>query len=363
MAGHLQGLSEGDILALLPTAASGMDRVLGYMKVTYSDTFNADLEPVAHNGLAEPDLDGSPKGSFARKLEDSVDYSLTVALPDSEGPMPGALADAMAVLKEDNEGTRIRFVPSGSEVADIRLAVVPDSPRPDAIWMLPGSGYFEPEKADQTPSVGIGDRTGPEIAALMQDNLEKMSRAINLLRMGGQYDNYDLGVDLRLQTKSRTQRQLTDLDTSSVPILVPNDQVHVLLENSEEFPVDVNVLHIGSDYAISHFFHGRLQPGDTLKKGLFRISDDVFGRDRVVIILSPADPQSATEDLRFLAQDAVAVTRGKAGVREEDSEDGGFSQALKEAGFGATTRGAVSLDDDSGPAPVILQFDIDTVPG
>ena len=139
---------------------------------------------------------------------------------------------------------------------------------------------------------------------------------------------------------------------------MPNDQVHVLLRNDEEFPVDVNVLHIGSDYSISHFFHGRLQPGNTLKKELFRITDEAFGRDRVLVILSPADPQSAIEDLRFLAQDAVAVTRGNG------SEDGaGFAGALRAAGFGTTTRGAVSLDDDTRPAPVILQFDIDTVPG
>lgn len=356
-AGHLQGLSQGDVLAVLPTAASPITDALGYVAVTYADTFVADLEPVEHDGVAAADPSDFPRGAFARKLEDAVDFSLTVALPDT-ATSTGALAEALQILQEDAAGTRVRFVPAGAEDADVRLAVIPDSPRPTAVWMLPGSGYFEPSKANQTPSVLTEGRDGAELAALLQDNLETMSRAINLLRMGGQFDNLDLGVDLRLRTKSRQQRQLTDLDTSSVPILVPDDQVHVLLRNDEEFPVDVNVLHIGSDYSISHFFHGRLQPGDTLKKGLFRITDEAFGRDRVVVILSPADPQSAIEDLRFLAQDAVAVTRGNG------SEDGaGFAGALRAAGFGTTTRGAVSLDDDTGPAPVILQFDIDTVPG
>ncbi len=356
-AGHLQGIAEGDVLALLPTAASSLEDALGFVAVTYADTFVADLEPVEHNGTAAPEVSDLPRGAFARKLADTVDFSLTVAMPDETQPMPAALTDALSVLQDAATGTRIRFVPAGTGEADIRLAVIPDSPRPDAVWMLPGSGYFEPEKADQTPSVGTGGRDGDEIAALMQDNLETMSRAINLLRMGGAYDNHDLGVELRLRTKSRKQRQLTDLDMSSVPILVPDDQVHVLLTNQEDFPVDANVLHIGSDYSISHFFHGRLQPGDTLKKGLFRITDEAFGRDRVVIILSPAEPQSAIEDLRFLAQDAVAVTRGNGDAGS------GFAGALRAAGFGTTTRGAVSLDDDTGPAPVILQYDIDTVPG
>lgn len=356
-AGHLQGLSEDDVLAILPTAASGLDQALGYVRVVYADTFLADLEPVAHAGLAAPDLSDLPRGAFARKLADTVDFSLTVALPDPSVPLPLGLGEALAVLEQDLTGTRIRLVPAGSEVADIRLAVIPDSPRPQAVWMLPGSGYFEPEKAGQTPSIGTEGRDGYEISALMLDNLEAMARAINLLRMGGQYDNTDLAVDLRLRTKSRRQRELSDLDTSSVPVLVPDDQVHVQVENTEDFPVDVNVLHIGSDYSISHFYHGRLQPGDTLKKGLFRITDEAFGRDRVVVILSPAEPQSAVQDLRFLAQDAVATTRG--------NEDGpqGLTAALMAAGFGTTTRGAVALDDDSGPAPVILQYDIDTVPG
>ncbi|MEP3546403.1 hypothetical protein [Tateyamaria sp.] len=47
------------------------------------------------------------------------------------------------------------------------------------------------------------------------------------------------------------------------------------------------------------------------------------------------------------------------GTEEQGSD---FANALRTAGFGQTTRGAVSLDEDSGPEPVILQFDIDTVP-
>lgn len=350
-AGHLQNLNEGALLALLPTAASPIDSALGYAKVNYSDTFTADLEPVAHSGLPAIEASALPKGAQARKLDNSLDFSLTVALPEAPTPLLSAAIDVLRIDAAD----RIRFVEPGAD-ADIRLAVIPDSPRPDAVWMLPGTGYFSKDSPDQTPSIGTKGRTGPEIAAIMQDNLDRMARAINLLRMGGHYDNLDLNVELRLRTKNRRNRNLSDLDTTSVPILMPDDQVHVLARNNEDFAVDANVLHIGSDYAISHFFHGRLQPGDTLKKGLFRITDKAFGRDRVVIILTPAETQSAIMDLRFLAQDAVATVRG------EQSGQTGFGAALRMAGFGQTTRSAMAIVDDSGPAPVILQFDIDTVP-
>lgn len=352
-AGQLQNIAQGEILALLPTAASGVEEALGYASVSYADTFSAELDPTAHDGLEAVDIYDLPKGVYARRLSGDVDFTLRVALP--EGDMSPTAQAALEELGADTDG-RIVLVAPGED-ADIRFAILPDSPRPDAIWLLSGTGYFAPDKADQTPSVGTAGRSGPEIAALLQDTLDTMGRAINLLRMGGQYTDTDLAIDLKLQTKNRARRELHDLDTSTVPVLVPDDQVHVLASNDEEFPVDANVLHIGSDYSITHFYSGRLQPGDTLKKGLFRITDEAFGRDRVVIILTPAEPQSAVEDLRFLQQSAVEVTRGT------EARGSSFASNLRMAGFGTVTRGAVALDDDSGPAPVILQFDIDTVPG
>ena len=77
----------------------------------------------------------------------------------------------------------------------------------------------------------------------------------------------------------------------------------------------------------------------------------------MVVILTPAEPQSAVEDLRFLGQAPVEVMRGA------DAGASSFAASLSNAGFGQVTRGAVALDDNSGPAPAILQFDIDTVAG
>ena len=120
-------------------------------------------------------------------------------------------------------------------------------------------------------------------------------------------------------------------------------------------PVDVNVLYIGADYSISHWFSGRLQPGDTLKKGLFKIGDTVLGHERMIVVMSPAAPQSPVENLAFLAQDALVTTR--------ETAKHGLAAALDEAGFGQTTRSATALDDDSegGPGPAIIQRELRTV--
>jgi hypothetical protein len=97
-----------------------------------------------------------------------------------------------------------------------------------------------------------------------------------------------------------------------------------------------------------------------LKKGLLRITDEAFGRDRIIMVMTPAQPQTAVENLGFLAQDAVEITRA---TRQPERK--GLTAALFEAGFGETTRAAAALEDDTaeaGPAPMMLQFELDTVP-
>jgi hypothetical protein len=165
-------------------------------------------------------------------------------------------------------------------------------------------------------------------------------------------------VTVELLTRTPEDRTLRPLPFTPVPTLIPDDEVHVLARNNSEAPVDVNVLYIGADWSISHWFSGRLQPGDELKKGLFKISDTVLGQERMLVVVTPAKPQSPVEDLSYLAQDALDTTRSLGGS--------GFGDALAEAGFGVTTRGAVGLADEGdagGPAPTILQLDLRTVAG
>lgn len=59
-AGHLKALAVGDVLALLPTAASSVEDALGFVSVTYADTFVSDFEPVEHNGVSAPNVSEVP---------------------------------------------------------------------------------------------------------------------------------------------------------------------------------------------------------------------------------------------------------------------------------------------------------------
>jgi hypothetical protein len=81
----------------------------------------------------------------------------------------------------------------------------------------------------------------------------------------------------------------------------------------------------------------------------------VLGQERMLVVVTPAKPQSAVEDLSYLAQDALDTTRQVGATA--------FDDALTEAGFGETTRGAVALTDDTeetGQGPAILQLELRT---
>ena len=344
-AGSLHGLAQGGTMAVMASAADPTEAAIAMVELTEVGTFTATATPV---GALPADL---PKGLTLRKLGEVMDFSLTVALPERGSAPAGALQAAMVALTLGAD-PRLAFVAPGQD-ADLRLAVIPDSPRPDALWILPSTGLAD--DLSRTPSVSTADKTPAELAEVLDDTLLRMSKALNVLKLGAAVGG-ETGVEVGLRTRNPANKTLRDMDTTGVPRLIPDDEVHIEATNTTDGPVDLNVLYVGSDFSISHMFKGRLQPGDTLKQGLLRITDAAFGRDRVILVMTPAKPQSAVEDLGFLAQDAVDLLRGNASA---------LKQALKEAGFGETTRAAVSLSDegeDSGPAPAILQFEIDTVP-
>ncbi|AZL59756.1 caspase family protein [Tabrizicola piscis] len=351
-AGSLHGLAEGAVMAVMASAADTTDAALGYVTLSSVDTFAATGQPVAKDGKTLPtDL---PKGITLRKLDEAVDFTLTVALPAPGSAPADALLSALADLSAA-AGPRLTFVPATDE-ADLRLAVLPDSPRPDAIWVLPSTGLAE--DLGTTPSVSTADKDGATLAATLADTLTTIARAQNLLKLGAAVGSEGLDVSVELQTRTPEDRTLRALPFAPVPTLLPDDEVHVLARNNTDGPVDVNVLYIAADYSISHWFSGRLQPGDELKKGLFKITDTVLGQERMLVVVTPAKPQSPVEDLGYLAQDAVDVNRSLGGSA--------FGDALIEAGFGETTRGAIALTDDteeSAARPVILQLELRTVAG
>ncbi|MDZ4069245.1 MAG: caspase family protein [Tabrizicola sp.] len=254
-AGVLHGLSEGAVLAVMGSAADADADALGFVELTSVETFASVAVGVEKDGKVLPaDL---PRGVTLRKLDEALDFTLTVALPPAGSAPADAVLAALEALRVA-AGPRLSFVAADQD-ADLRLAVLPDSPRQDAVWVLPATGLAE--DLATTPSVSTGDKDGAELAAVLADTLVTMARAQNLLKLAGAVGASNPDVRVELLTRTPEDRTLRPLPFAPVPVLLPDDEVHVLARNTGDGPVDVNVLYIGADWSISHWFSGRLQPG------------------------------------------------------------------------------------------------------
>ncbi len=343
-AGRLHGLEDGMELILLASPADADEAALARLRIDFAETFQAELAG------APTEL---PRGAWVRQVDASASFSLTVAGPEPDSPAATAYASALRVGAEmELFSPRLRFVDAGAE-ADLRLA---PGPHGDSLLVLPGTGILSQAGLSLTPEIRTGHKSRDGLARDLADTLDRIARVQNLLKLGGAFAGDALDVDVDLQTRSPDSPRLASLDTLPPPRLVPDDEVHVLVRNHEAFPLDLNVLYVGADYAITHMFAGRLQPGDRLKQGLLRITDASFGRDRLVMILTPAARGTPLEDLGFLAQDKLPPTRALGGT--------GFADTLAEAGFGHRTRAATPMGSPTpdAPAPAMLVYDIDTRP-
>jgi hypothetical protein len=259
----------------------------------------------------------------------------------------------------------VRFVPAGTEGAELRLAVLPESPRPDALWLLPATGLVAEEDLPRTPSISTADKTPAQLSAVLADSFATVAKALNLMKVGAATASAPLPVEARLitgrfdpQTGTVVEGSRAMLEEAVVPRMVPDDTIGLRLTNSGETPVDYNLLYVGVDYGITFMGNGRMQPGATLDDDFVLITDENFGRDRLIVILSPVSGQTATEDLSFLEQDPLNMAR--------KAMTGGVRGLLDMAGFGQTTRGGITLSSRARtpePVPVFLQYEIETVPG
>lgn len=361
-AGQLHGLAPGMSLALLASPADPDDAALATFSVTKVSTFSAEAQAV--DFLVED----VPPGAVLRRVGEVLDLSLTVALP-APGAAPTAAMEAALQVISDTElvGPRIRFVPAGDPGADLRLSVFPDSPRPDALWFMSASGLTDQSELDDVPSVSTADKNATELAEVIADNLRKMSRALNLMKVGAASSAASaVKVEAQLvrgrfdaATESVPPDSRVMLAGAIVPKVLPDDTIGLHLENPTDTPVDFNILYVGSDYAISFMDNGRLQPGDVLDEDYILITDASFGRERVIVIFTPAAAQSEVEDLSFLEQSAVERTRAVGAAAPK-----GIKGLLDEVGFGTTTRAAMSLSrrkKDPDPVPLFVQFELETL--
>ncbi len=365
-AGQLHRLSPGTKLAVLADPLDDLSAALGYLAVRSAKNLVSVLEPVEYNKIAPIAISAIPANAYARVAELSVDYKLAVARPGPQDGLDTEIALVNSVLDElvsaKDTGFNVALVESGQS-ADVRLAVMrenaiegatPDAIDQPALWFLPASGDVVTNDGSHPPLIIIHTDDRPKFTENVASNLRTIFRATSLSRLAAasDYDAEEVSVEFRIKrVKTDTFETLVQ---ASVPRVAPLDEVHLNAKNLSSRPVDLNVLYVGSDHSITHIIADRLVPGASREEGLLYFSDKTFGMERMIAVLTEAPPQSAMEDLSFLAQPGVPQ-------KTRDVGDPSFSDLLLDVGLAPSTRSAMKLSGKGGSKGAVMIFPIETV--
>ncbi|NWF35139.1 caspase family protein [Mariprofundus sp. KV] len=351
-AGSISRLSVGSILAIMESPAAADESALGYLTVSNSESMDSALQPIAFRNKKVIEVKAMPEHAYARLVERKMNFSIRVAKPEQSSPQVKKALDSMQAA--DDSGLRVTWVKAG-ESADIRLAE-----KDKQLWLVPPTGELIASGENKSPSITLEGKDNKALSLALADNLARIARVLNLLKVSQGMGAGSSGLEANLIIKRKTNGQSETISIDSVPRIHPGDAVYLSAKNPGEKAVDLNVLFVGSDYSISHWFKGRIHPNGRLggkkgKKGLFKASDSSFGTERIILIASQAKEETMVQDLSFLAQRAMPKTRGT-------GDGSGVSALLKSAGFGhAMTRGVEPMnEDDEGGSSSILQFTVHT---
>ena len=352
-AGALNDLSDGELLAVLSNPAASDGEVLGYLRADHVTAFETDLTSAdEHSGSATGTLraDALPKGAYARLVETSPSFLLTVSLPPNsrfEGHQQARARDLLRTWRSAPPAAlRVKWVEPG-DPADLRLSFgdINAKRAADELWLLPPSGDLVASGPDKTPSLNL-QQSDAELALKLKDSLQRISRAVNLLRIaaeipagGGTAADTEIGAMLTRAHDTQSQ----PLPDGALPKLFTDDVLQFTLHNRGSKPADVTLLFLDSQYGITAMYPeagrlNRIAPdgNDSVK---IQIDADTVGVERILAIVVAAEPNQPNTDFSFLQQDTLPTTRG--GVTP-------LQQLFETAAFGGSmTRGLARRIDTS----------------
>lgn len=371
-AGMLHRLAPGTKLAVLPSPLATLEEAVGYVEVKSAKNLSSTISPVAFDDKPAVALSALPPNAYARLAELAVDFKLRVARPADNPALAAqvALANATldALVSADGRSFNIELVPPGAD-ADLRLAVLPQSAagiaataslQPPALFFLPPSGDLETANGQKPPRVVMDPADTERFQTGTQDNLTRIFRATSLSRLAAASDYQPDQVSVQFLIKREGKDAMEPLDAATVPVVSPGDEVHILAENKSSKLVDINILFVGSDYSITHIDSQRLVSGAKVEEGLLAFTDESFGMERMIAVLTEAPAMSEVEDLSFLTQAGVPATRSASIARG----GGGFSDMLTAIGMGQSTRAVMKLSDKGNNAAkgAVMIFPVETMP-
>ena len=375
-AGELHLLAPGARLAVLADPTDDLDKALGLVEIASVTPLRSQLGPAEDAGdlptLALADI---PANAFARLIEGVVQMELRVARPatDARPDLARAVQGLLEeIVNDDRIPARFRLVEPNAP-ADLRLSIFseneilemmtgqgmadaatmravitdPDTPR---LWLLDNSAGLSLRASERPFSRPVDPDDLRPLDIWLRSSLTAVYRATNLARLA-QFDDFG-GDDVQVKVTRLPQfmSPLTsgeELVLHRTGVVQPGNTAHVHIENAGSTPVDVNILYIGSNYAISSMLPDPVRlrataPGEVnaiFSEEILEFDDTSFGHERLLVVVTAAEPLSNPLDLSFLEQVGVRALAGT----ERGVAGGGLGAMIADMAEGVTTRGGTSL--------------------
>lgn len=349
-AGALNRVSEGALLAVLPSATAKTDEAIGYLRATRVALTTATVTPVAHAGKPALAPDRLPDGAFARLVEPGAQYQLRV-YADAATPQTAASAVVQQAVerlrREGVPGAQVQWA-AARDAADLTLRI--DGERllllPPAAVAAPGGLKADVGSLEISAPNARADEAAADLAVRLGTALHAVARATNLMRIATQLAAPSraasaLEVRLALVSSGGKPRPMT---AEQVPAMRPGDKVRVGLRNKGSVALDVTMLYLDARFGVGVLYpapgaSNRLEPGAEVRDFDVDINDATTGIERMMVVAVEAAGLEERADFSFLAQPPLAQAAAREAARTRGAESDAL-QAFRDAGFAEfTTRG------------------------
>ncbi|MBX3577551.1 MAG: caspase family protein [Rhizobiaceae bacterium] len=368
-AGELAGVTTGTILALYNDPADPDEEAVAHAVVTAAGATKSLVEQVAYP-CTEFDADGNcmtpvdatvfKKGRFGRVVEPGVDFSLVLSEPVRVDPNDGYdYALATAALRDavgsDALSKRVSLRSSGYDLAvglvDGKLA------------FAPSAGLIDARGPNSSPRLTLPDNPDAA-AATVASAITRMAKVLALQRIGGAKEGEAVGLQPTLMIERAKVGTIVDGECSQdrsgsydaavpagdAPVYAPCDILSVAMANTGKRALDVTVLLVESNFAMS------------LAWPLDGSANRIYAGEKIIadlLQMGPEGQSNSEERLVFLTVPGVARTTTifdnleqeglRAGPTDEDPAVAAARQAL-DVGLNemsrSTTTGTASVEEE-----------------
>lgn len=349
-AGQLHGLDRDAVLAILADPLAPVEKAIGYVRVHSAGPVISRVTPIAHEGMARPDLGSLPAGAVARPVDMPLSFELALHVPEADARLREARSEVLTAIaglaQDDTIPLNLRLVeaeedadlvlPVASERALYADAAADETPR---LWFLPADGRLSSDPRLKPHSIGLGPGRGlaPEALLQLRENLAAAFRAASLSRLSALSQLDAAGLDIALSLV-RADGDTVPISGAGVPVAFPGDIVAIKIANGSALTVDVDVLVVSADYSIRHMMYDRFNPGDGVESPVFRLAPDNFGARRIIVVAREMRRHMDRTDLRFLEQMGMQ-TRAAAATGPRSLQD-----LLGDIATAPTRRSVVALN-------------------